>query len=630
MKAFFCELLFTCMLAGPGAKPVDELTYGTLLFSYYQNDFQQALVNAEVARVQNRRGDNPTRFRLATGSFAFSDGMYAYARETFESVAQSELTDLDRMRLAFHLAREYHRRGEHAALKGQLEQIDLGKTWLGRRKFHPEVEFMRAELAMAESRYGDAEAALKRVDEEDPLRAYGLFNLGVALRESEDYAGAERVFQTLADTELKRKKRRRTERDQEIADLKERAKLALSFIARQQQAPADAESVLGALPADSRYRDLAMASYGSLAMETEDFELAARIWLTLQNQDYWTSSTAQARLGFPVSLERLASQEMALMQYRAAERSFENRLAVLTDLNAQADDPTWVRGLLRVFSSPDPDGRRMNQIMERWQEQLGHTDWIEWLATEDTHEVLLEWRELLGMQDWLDTLPEKLSAFEEVAAERRRRAAEARALLHDAELLAGRDELALSIDRQAAELAVLKGEEPRRAIEWMDKLARDEERELMEELSAMRHLVERGMSEAERSRWLKRIDRLEGVLFWQIVDAAPRRLRELEKALKENQKMLADVDARIADVQSAEAEFAAGVETDFLAFASRADDLRAQVDGALETREVALAREIRRGMRREMREVQQYLLVTRIAIARASDQLAMNDAGSGS
>ena len=146
----------------------------------------------------------------------------------------------------------------------------------------------------------------------------------------------------------------------------------------------------------------------------------------------------------------------------------------------------------------------------------------------------------------------------------------------------------------------------------------------------MRELVERGMSDTERKRWLRRVNRLEGVLFWQIVDAGPRRVRELEKALNANRLLLAEVDARIADVQSAEAEFAAGVETDFLAFASRATDLRAQVDGALERREVALAEEIRRGMRREMREVQQYLLVTRIAIARATDQLAMVDVGEGS
>ena len=83
------------------------------------------------------------------------------------------------------------------------------------------------------------------------------------------------------------------------------------------------------------------------------------------------------------------------------------------------------------------------------------------------------------------------------------------------------------------------------------------------------------------------------------------------------------MDGRITRVSNAESEFAAGVETDFLVFTDRADVLTADVARALDAREVALAGELRRGMAREMKEVQQYLLVTRIGIARATDELAM-------
>lgn len=623
MKAFLCELIFSCAVGAPGAMPVDELTYRQMLYSYYQQDYQQALLDASVAQAQHRLGDNSVRFELAKGSFAFSDGMYSYARETFDSVDPAELTELDQMRLAFHLAREYHRRQDWAQLSPQLDKIELGKSWFGRRKFHPEVEFMRSELAIHNGQYDMAEAALNRLEPEDQLRAYGLFNLGVAMREASDLVGAQRTFEALSATPLQ------DPDNSELVDLKERAKLALSFVARENHQTTDAETVLGALPADSRYRDLAMASYASLAMETEDYELAARIWMTLEKQDYWTSSTAQARLGFPVSLEKLASQDMALVQYRNAERSFENRLAVLTDLNAQADDSTWVRGLLLVFSSPDRDAERMNQIMDRWEQQLGHTDWIEWLATEDTHEVLLEWRELLGMQDWLDELPEKLAAFDEVATEQRRRAGQARVLLHDEQLLNNRGALSEQIKAQSEQLAGLRSSRPERSAPWMRKLANAEERKLIDKLTDMETLVHKGMKPGEQQRWLTRIDRLKGVLFWQLVENSASRIRELERGVRDNRQVLADVDGRITEVQNAEAEFSAGVETDFLIFADRAKDISAQVNLARENREIALAAELKRGMQREMREVQQYLLVTRIAIARATDQLAISSIEGG-
>lgn len=621
MLHFICELILSCVVAGPVGKPVDELTYGNVLYSYYQQDYQQALLDTMVAETQGRRGANPARFDLAKGSFAFQDGMYDLARETFAAVDPAELTELDQMRLAFHLAREYHRRGDYAAMTVELDKVALKGNWFGRARFHPEVEYMRAEGAMAAGDLAAAEATLAHLPDDDPLLAYGLFNLGVAYRDAEDLTGSRRVFERLAAAPIRDGGKHPT--PPETRDLVQRAKLALSFVAREQHDTADAATVLGGLPGAGRYRDAALASYGGLAMDQQDYELAARIWLTLQNQAYWTSSTAQARIAFPMSLEKLASREMALARYRAAEQSFEARLALLTDLSARAEDPAWVEGLLKVFSAPDGGDERQADLMQRWEEQLGHTDWLEWLATEETHQVLLEWRELLGMRDWLSALPADLAAFQEVAGEQRRRGAEARRLLEDEALLAHRESLAARIDTQAQALRALESAPPERNLEWMGKLATPEERALLDELGGMRALVSNHMSGRERDFWLRRIDRLEGAVFWEIADSRSTRIRELANLHRQTVTTLADVDARIDRVASAEAEFAAGVETDFLVFADRADVITADVSRALNDREMALASEIRRGMAREMQEVQQYLLVTRIGIARATDALAM-------
>ena len=140
MKQFLCEILFTCTLVVSGPQPVDELTYGTVLYEYFQEQHDAALINALVAEQQDRRGENTTRFDLAAGSFAFADGMYGYASETFAAIPQGEIEPIDQMRLAFHLAREFHRRQDWQALGGQLDKIELGEGWFGRKKLHPEVE----------------------------------------------------------------------------------------------------------------------------------------------------------------------------------------------------------------------------------------------------------------------------------------------------------------------------------------------------------------------------------------------------------------------------------------------------------------------------------------------------------
>ena len=88
------------------------------------------------------------RFDLATGSFAFADGMYEFAADTFAAIDPGEIDQLNRMRLAFHLSREFYRRQDWAQLAQQLDQIELGETPLERKRIHPEVEYLRAELAL--------------------------------------------------------------------------------------------------------------------------------------------------------------------------------------------------------------------------------------------------------------------------------------------------------------------------------------------------------------------------------------------------------------------------------------------------------------------------------------------------
>jgi hypothetical protein len=87
-----------------------------------------------------------------------------------------------------------------------------------------------------------------------------------------------------------------------------------------------------------------------------------------------------------------------------------------------------------------------------------------------------------------------------------------------------------------------------------------------------------------------------------------------------------EIDAKLARVTHAEDVIAAGVETDFLAFQARADAITKQVAVAIADRETRLGNQIRSGIHREMAQVERQILVTRIAIARATDQLAMDQA----
>ncbi|MEM6708622.1 MAG: hypothetical protein AAF648_07530 [Pseudomonadota bacterium] len=619
MKALLCKLLFSCALAGPGAKPIDDLTYGTLLYDYFQDDYSAALVTAMVAEADGLRGDDAVRFELATGSFAFQEGLYDLAADTFGAIDPAELNDVDRLRLAFHLAREYHRRSDWVRLGEQLERIDLGKRWWGSAKTHPEVEFMRAELALSEQRFGEAFALLDALDDREGLKAYGLYNLGVALkgqpqtREDGSLLTASAAFAQLAELPAT---------TEETYDLVQRGKLALAYLAEAGSEQAEAAAILEQLPTNGRYRNAALAAYGNLAMGAGEYELAARVWLTLKQEPYWTPSTAAARLGFPLSLENLASQERALAQYQRAESVFTNRLASLTSLEQRLAEPGYVRSLIATFASGDLSSEAGREALEQWRTELGHTDWLEWLATDRVNELLVDWRALREEEQWLSALPQRLSALEQVAGERQRRGAEARRLLVDENRLGARVDSEAALDRLDQRLAALAAEEPRLDWTWMAELGNADERELLEDLEQKAQLVAQHFTGDEAARYQRRIDRLRGVVLWDQTLTHATRLQARRGQVRANRELLATLDESLGRLQSAEQSFVDTVGIDFARFSAETDRLRDSVALAIQSREEQLALELRGGMRREMAQVGQYLLVTRVAIARTTDQLA--------
>lgn len=613
MKLFLCKLIFTCAaVAEPEVTPRAELVYGTVLYDYYQENYSDALLQVRVAQAQGHTQGAETKFKLAEGSFAFSDQMFDYATSTFASVDQAELTELDELRLAFHLSREHFRTGDWARLKDSLASIELGTgRFFGRKRFHPEVEFMRAELATTAGDFAAAQAHLDLLDKRDVYKMYGLYNLGGALRAAGDTKQAEAVFLDIA---------RMKPTTEEMFDLQQRALLASAFLQRENGEMVRAEKILGNLPAEGRYRDLALASFGSLAMESGDYELAARVWLSLQQQPLWTPSTASARIGFPLSLENMERQDLALTHYRAAEVSFAARAVKLDELSRQADDVQWVRDLLSVFAQ----GRSNPELLERWQEQLGHTDWLEWLSAESVDSLLAQWRGLRETREWLDALPQDLATYQELATEQRRRAQAVKAALANDGISAAHAQLEQQIDDRLEHLEALKASAVAPNSEWMGELASPKQEKRLARLEKMYRFSEQLDPEAA-AKWRERIERLRGVVFWDIADSSPVVLQQMRSAIADVEKLSASMQEQTNRLQAAEEGLQAGVLADFSQFTNRAADLAARVDTALLEREERLALEIKRGMQREAQQVQKYLLTARVAIARTLDQYAVVD-----
>lgn len=614
MNWLLCEILFACVVSAR-PMPLDELTYRTVLFDHYQGDNFSALVDVMVAREQGRTGVDPLRFDLALGSFSFDQGMYRNARRTFDAIPADQLTDTDRLRLAFHQSRLHLEQQDWGALNGTLATLEAAETALD-VKPHPESVFMRSELALAQGNPGDALTLLEALDDDQPYRAYGLFNTAVVLAGAGETTAALDTLEVLDGLEVS---------DQETADLKQRGRLASAWLVRESDRAADAQGVLAELPESSRYRDSALTAYGNLAMSREDYALAARIWLTLKEDKRWLSSGAIARIGFPLALHQLSEPDSVLSHYRAAADEFESRLAVLNDVSKRMQDTTWVRELATAVqvSARSPEST-VPLPPDSIGAQIGNQEWLNWLAAEDVHAVLREWQSLQDMRAWLRTLPPTLEAFAEVSAEQRRRTQALKSALHDEGLQQRRDELAVSAREARARLSAIDDARPEPTAAWMMPLLEPGERDALEQLLTLEANVD-VLPEDQQDRARARIKRLIGVWFWRVADDFPQRRWKLERKAQAVEKALADTDAVISRIANAEQNYAATVLPRFDAWRERATGLLVQVDRALVEREEMLAELIRGRLHRETEQIGQYLFLARVAIAEVSDELAAVD-----
>ena len=56
MKSLLCDWLLSCVLSVQGPTPLSDLYYGSVLYDYYQDDYQQALLDTLIVEAGESEG----------------------------------------------------------------------------------------------------------------------------------------------------------------------------------------------------------------------------------------------------------------------------------------------------------------------------------------------------------------------------------------------------------------------------------------------------------------------------------------------------------------------------------------------------------------------------------------------
>ena len=619
MKSWLCEWLLSCAVLLEGGPDIQELHYGRLLYAYYQQDYQQALVLALQAEQRGWRAQAPVRYTMAEGSFAFAQGMYRFADERFALLDDSQLSELDRQRLSFHLSREYLRRGDYEQLAGQLANLASPDGRLRRRELHPEVAFMQAELAIHQQQLGKADAWVQRIPEDHELAAYGRFNLAVAQHRA---GHAEPALEHLLALS-------RTHPEDDInRDLRQRAALSAALLVRDapellttlpgRRGDGPLEAFQALLPGEGRYRDAALSHYAQLAMRLDAPDVAADIWRHLQDSGQWQAPHMLARLALPLVLEQQQQRPEAVAAYERAETALVARIEQLNALQHELKTPQTMAVLLSGLTNGSA------QTFRDWQDRLGHVQLLSWLSEPGLQSLVQEWRELSAASRWLAGLPEQLTSWSEVAAEQQRRSGQAAARLSERRLSEQAAQQGDALAGWSSRLDVVASQRPAADEAWFVALADAEQRRLRERLARLRSIAESGLADAEQERALARVARLEGLLVWALQEQQPVLIQALRNERAGLRALQADIENRLAFIAAAEADFQAGVGADFQALLARVAALQTRLADARLQREQVLATALQQRLEQESEQAAQYLAQARLGRARVLDALALS------
>ncbi len=419
-----CDWLLLCALTTPMGGN-ESLNERAVLYDYYDGRGLDAIVRAtSIASGSSLAPAEREELALLAQTVAYESNV---AVERFAPFALEEV-DLDaaqRLRLHVARARSHHWRQRWSELEGDVDSAEAVLATLASSgasvedDMRTEVAFLRAEQLIATGRFERAKAIVLAMPVKDARRAYAMYNLAVAQYTAGALDLAEASLQELAGADVY---------THDALDLKSRAAIALALVRLLQTKSASAEAALRTVPAQSRYRDGALAKFGEQAMIDGEWELAARLWTTVLADQKWSATGVTAQLALPMSLEFSETPAQLLARYRDIEQAYTMRAAALRQLLARIEgDETWCKAVLRgiAYSFAGGEPATLDQFDE-FTAAVDHPDWVGWFSEEDTQRVLDGLLTVDSMIAQLEARAAQLRALNVVAADNRERAVKIR------------------------------------------------------------------------------------------------------------------------------------------------------------------------------------------------------------
>ena len=579
-----------------------SLPYGSMLYYYFQEEPQAALTEVLFDEERGRiTADEVPLMALAKVSLALDLSLNHFASQVLDEIDPDSLDQYQLDRLNFYFAKHAYLQHEWDTVRVWLAKIDSDAIVLR----HPEALYLKAEIARLDADFEQAARFIKRLPGRSPYRRYVTFNLGISAKNAGDMERAFGYFEDVADTDAL---------TGEHWELAERASLALAHLEIESGATEVAMERLADMAAEGEYGKAALAAHAIMAMQDEGYEEAIRIWRYIRDGGGWHPATIQARVALPYCLERLNETGQALAVYRDTQSEIAARMVSLGEFSDRLAAPEEQQRLLQALAATRDDVTRKTLL--EFDETLSHREWLYWLSDDTAQDMIAAWRRFTEANDNLTRRRDDMEILLDVDAEQQRR-------MYDAARTLERGRYFDRLRRSARELRGLQ----RRVSSMIAgpsigpevrQLATTEEREILSQVATIRRRARQIGGDIDM---MARLDRIEGVILWQIGEAVPDRARRLGAEVERLLQLVAQSRDRAARIISAANAIGTpeSISGRILAAADRIDTLLFDTKRALDWTGQTLIARIHQGLRHEMAWLDQHLTYTRLAVARIGD-----------
>ena len=515
-------LIFSVSPARAGASSPQELKdlyFGEALYYAFQGDWFDAITRLDTELTQHHGLDEPERDTLyyhinhaefAVGDFELAYRMHQRAGRAITAVIEGNVEEPVRNEAIYRLARIYFQKDQPVNALYAVERIsgDVPPHIVN------DLNFLRAQILMANRRYAEAADILKDLQDVKSLEGFSTYNLGIALiKDGKELEGRKYLDLT----------GRISCNDKLTLAIKDKSNLVLGSKLLEEKKFESAKQILDRVHLNGPFSNRALLGSGWADVFQGRFERAIVPWSILAIREVTDASVQEAMLAAPYAYGKLNVYSKAAVMYGSALENFDTELNKLDESIKSIREGHFLRALVREELKQDANWvvklRKLPQTPETYY-------LLELMAAHDFQESLKNYLDLEQLRKKLETWEGDLDAFEEIIEQRR---------AYYQPLLPAIDREFRQLDSQMR-LRLEQRDRIEQRLKKMlvvprpDYLATSTERIISEQI----WLLEQSLSTSNTAvieRIEPRVKRLRGLLHWNIYTEYDRRFTETYRNL---------------------------------------------------------------------------------------------------